>query len=243
VAALPSEAETLGRYQLHYAKQFPPERIEPSRRQLLASVVARAGTLSAPGRLLDVGCGGGHLLAMARTAGWRPLGTDIAHEACRAAGTTAPVVRAAAEALPFRAGSLDAVTLVNVLDHTTRPGAVVREAARVLRPGGLLVVRVPNGAFHARVTRVLSHLGLWVRWRSWDTYPILHLFAFGPRALRRLVERSGFEVLSVENSELAGPRALRRVAAVVAGTVHAASGRRWVIGPSLELCARRCAGP
>src|SRR6185503_2191689 len=87
----------------------------------------------------------------ARAAGWRPIGTDLSHEACVVARPTAaaPAVGADADALPFRSGTLDAVTLVNVLDHTTRPRAVVREAARVLRPGGLLVVRVPNGAFHA----------------------------------------------------------------------------------------------
>jgi glycosyltransferase involved in cell wall biosynthesis/SAM-dependent methyltransferase len=239
VAALPSEAATLGQYQVHYAKQFPPERIDPSRQRLLASVVTRATTLGTPGRLLDVGCGGGHLLEAAGAAGWRPIGTDVSHEACRVAGATAPVVRAAAEALPFRTAALDAVTLVNVLDHTTRPAAVVREAARVLRPGGVLVARVPNGAFHARFTRALGHLGLWARWWSWDTYPILHLFAFSPRALRRLMERHGFEVLAIDNSELAGPRLLRGIAAAAAGAVRVLSGRRWVIGPSLELTARR----
>jgi SAM-dependent methyltransferase len=243
VNALPSESETRGQYQIHYSKQFPPEPIEPSRRQMLTSVVTRARGLASPGRLLDVGCGGGHLMAAARAEGWRPIGTDLSPEACRTARATAPVVHATADALPFRAGTLDAVTLVNVLDHTTRPRAVVGEAARVLRPGGLLIVRVPNGTFHTRCIRVLGSLGPWARWRSWDTYPILHLFSFGPVALRRLVERGGFEVLALVNSELTGPRLLRAIVSAAASTVHALSGRRWVIGPSMELYARRRAQP
>jgi glycosyltransferase involved in cell wall biosynthesis/SAM-dependent methyltransferase len=243
VAALPSESETVGQYKIHYSKGFPPEHVEPSRRRMLASVVTRARGLASPGRLLDVGCGGGHLMAAARAEGWRPIGTDLSPEACRVARATAPVVQATADALPFRAGTLDAVTLVNVLDHTTRPRAVVGEAARVLRPGGLLIVRVPNGAFHTQCVRVLGSLGPWARWRSWDTYPILHLFSFGPVALRRLVESGGFEVLALVNSELAGPRLLRPIASATAAAVHALSGRRWVIGPSIELYARRCKQP
>jgi glycosyltransferase involved in cell wall biosynthesis/SAM-dependent methyltransferase len=243
VAALPSESQTRGQYEVDYPRRFPPELIEPSRQAMLTSVVTRARAWLAPGRLLDIGCGGGHLMAAAHAEGWRPIGTDLSLDACRAARASAPVVHASAEALPFRAGTLDAVTLVNVLDHTTLPGAVIGEAARVLRAGGLLIVRVPNGAFHRRWTRALGHLGPLARWRSWDTYPILHLFSFGPDALRRLVEARGFEVLSVVNSELAGPAVPRALASAAARAVHALSGGRWVIGPSVELYARRRATP
>ena len=257
VVALPGEGQTRHEYQVRYTRRFPPERIDPARRQVLASIAVRARRLMPPGRLLDVGCGGGHFMTAARAAGWRPIGADLSHAACRAACgmAAAPTVSADAGALPFRAAALDAVALVNVLDHTTRPGTVVAEAARVLRPGGLLIVRVPNGAFHRPWAQALGSLGPLVRWRGWDAYPILHLFAFGPTALRRLVERAGFAVLATRTSGLASPapdparpgvpaaaqRLLRALAAAAAGAAHALSGGRWVIGPSIELYARRCA--
>jgi len=253
--AMPSDSLVLHQYEAHYPRRFPPAVIGSQRREMLQSLVARAGRHAAPGRLLDVGCGGGHLMADAAARGWRVVGTDLSHAACAAArrGTGAPVVQADAEALPFRAGALDAVTLVNVLDHTTRPLAVAREAARVLRPGGLVAVRVPNGSFHARCAGMLGRLGPAVRWRRWDAYPILHVFAFGPRALRQLAERAGFERVTIANSTLASPArgparsrasaaartAVRAVAAAGGAVAAVVSGGRWRIAPSIELFAWR----
>jgi len=255
VATLPSDAELLREYEARYPRRFPPGLIEPPRREMMQSLLERAGRRAGGGRLLDVGCGGGHFMAAAVACGWRPIGTDLSREACTAARRTAgvPVTQADADALPFRTGALDAVALVNVLDHTTRPLAVVREAARVLRPGGLLIVRVPNGAFHAAWAGLLGRLGPLVRWRGWDAYPILHVFAFGPAALRRLVERGGFEVLETTNSALASPApgpartalaalaraAVRRLTRGAAALVAAVSGGRWLAGPSIEVYARR----
>lgn len=256
VGALPSSSEIRREYEVRYPRRFPPEQVDRERRDLLRRVLARTRRLAPPGRLLDVGCAGGYLVAAARAQGWRALGIDLAHEACRAATRAAagPVVQADAVALPFGAGALDAVTLVNVLDHISEPRAVLLEVARVLRPGGLLILRVPNVDFHAPWAHLLGRLGPVARWRHWDVYPILHLFAFGPASLRRLVEGSGFEVLATLNSRLAHPapapggiaraaRALLRTfTATAAGAAHVLSGRQWVLGPSLELYARRVAG-
>jgi SAM-dependent methyltransferase len=251
----PSREQTRHEYQVRYVRRFPPGPIDAGRRQVLTAIAVRARRMASGGRLLDVGCGGGHFMTAAQREGWRPVGTDLSHPACLAARATAavPALAADAEALPFGPGVLDAVALINVLDHTRQPRAVVREAARVLRPGGLLIVRVPNGAFHAPWVRALGRLGPLVRWRGWDTYPILHLFAFGPTGLRRLVQGADFEVVEMLSSGLASPapapassrwaaagrHLARALTAAAAGAAHALSGGRWVVGPSIELYARR----
>ena len=139
---MPTAVEVQREYEVRYPRRFPPALIESPRREMLHSLLEHVAARAVPGRLLDVGCGGGHFMAAAAGHGWTVLGTDLSREACAAARRVAgaPVVQAEAEALPFRASTVDAVALVNVLDHTTRPLAVVREAARVLRPGGRLLL-------------------------------------------------------------------------------------------------------
>lgn len=93
-----------------------------------------------PGRLLDVGCGGGaHALAFA-AQGWSVTGVDVSGPQLELArGRGVDVIQADAEALPFEDASFDAG--VSMFTHTDVGdfAAVLREVARVVRPGGRLV--------------------------------------------------------------------------------------------------------
>jgi glycosyltransferase involved in cell wall biosynthesis/SAM-dependent methyltransferase len=254
VRTLPTLASLRREYEFEYPQRFSPEHVPEPRAELFDSILNRFKALGCQGRLLDVGCGGGHLLALAGQQGWRALGTDLSHQACAVARRAgASVVQAEGAALPFRDGGVDAVSLINVLDHTPDPLATLREAHRVLRPGGHLVIRIPNAAFHRPCVRLLSSLGPLVRWHGWDGCPILHLFALTPSGLQALVTRAGFHVLEIRNSSLAadGPHSTqkgRRAAGlrwlhgfIVAGAVGVKflSRGRWLVGPSIELYAER----
>lgn len=111
--------------------------------EVLAETVPLAGR-----RALEVGCGDGRLMGWlaARAAlavGLDPDPAQLARaEANRGAG---PLVRAVAERLPFAAAAFDLVLLFNSLHHVPvdRQSAALAEAARVLRPGGDLLVAEP----------------------------------------------------------------------------------------------------
>jgi SAM-dependent methyltransferase len=111
---------------------------------LLEPAVAGLG-LDRRTRLLDAGCGtGGNLLDLGRL-GWA-TGVDVAREAaagCRMRGVSA--ARAGLLALPFPDAAFDVVVSFDVIYHAwvVDDGAAVDEMVRVLRPGGLLLVRVP----------------------------------------------------------------------------------------------------
>ncbi len=98
-----------------------------------------------PRRILDAGCGTGNNLVHFGARG-RAVGVDLSEDAlrfCRTRGVQA--ARASVLALPFGDGAFDLVTSFDVLYHrwVTDDRAAVSELARVLAPGGLLLVRVP----------------------------------------------------------------------------------------------------
>ncbi|MFD8014088.1 class I SAM-dependent methyltransferase [Streptomyces sp. NPDC059762] len=100
--------------------------------------------------LLDLACGTGLVTERIARPGLRVLGADAAHAMLRAAGRRLPgrVVRADARRLPFPDASLDAVCAVWLLHLVPFTGEIVAEAARVLRPGGVLAVTVDKDAAH-----------------------------------------------------------------------------------------------
>jgi ubiquinone/menaquinone biosynthesis C-methylase UbiE len=91
------------------------------------------------GRLLEVGCGTGDHSARFRSLGWTPVGVDLSARMLGHGRRKLPVARADAEHLPVRDGAVGAAATMMV--HTDMPGyaAVLREVARVLAPGGVLL--------------------------------------------------------------------------------------------------------
>ena len=106
--------------------------------ELRRHAVALLGPAS--GRCLDVGCGTGLALPLLEEAGWDAVGIEVSEgQLARARERGARVLHGDAHALPFEAGSFDAV--VSILTHTDFDDTRVAfaEVARVLRPGGVFV--------------------------------------------------------------------------------------------------------
>jgi 2-polyprenyl-3-methyl-5-hydroxy-6-metoxy-1,4-benzoquinol methylase len=123
------------------------------------------------GRVLDVGCGRGLLLDVFRQRGWDIQGTELTDQAARYARQIAgvPVKIGRLEELGFPDSHFDAVTMWHVLEHVHDPRVALAEVSRILKPGGVALVGVPNFSglearlfkdkwFHLDVPRHVTHL-------------------------------------------------------------------------------------
>jgi SAM-dependent methyltransferase len=135
-------------------------------------------------RVLDLGCRSG-ALTRHFLEGNEVVGVDVDRAALAKAEALGiePVEANVEEPLPFADASFDAVVAGELLEHLQLPEALVAEARRVLRPGGVLVGSVPN-AF-----RLQSRLRF-LRGRPPEDDPT-HLHLYSPAAVRELL--SGFE--------------------------------------------------
>lgn len=108
----------------------------------------RLAALLPPRRILDIGCGRGLMLAEFKRLGWQVYGTEISNSACSYArnGLGLAVDRGELTELDLGARSFSVATLHHVLEHLPRPQAYLARVFRVLQPGGVLIVEVPNFA-------------------------------------------------------------------------------------------------
>jgi SAM-dependent methyltransferase len=138
------------------------------------------------GRYLDVGCGSGGALGVARALGWEVTGVEVDEAAAeKATRFTAEIHVGDVLSAPFAAGRFDVVTAFHVLEHVPDPVAVLRRMLRWLAPDGLLIVEVPNA----------GGLGAATFGKSWSGLELpRHLSHFSPETLSRAVELAGGHV-------------------------------------------------
>lgn len=138
-----------------------------------------------PGRWLDIGCDHGFFLDEARRAGFDAVGVELSERASAYARRIGLEVHRSVDEVR---GALDVVSMWHTLEHVDGPSGLVEWCARALRPGGLLCIRVPD--FDTVWRRIFRQRWIWFQ-------PRVHVTHFNQQALRRLLERHGFEIVFI----------------------------------------------
>lgn len=142
------------------------------------------------GRLLDIGCGTGAFLHAMKESGWSIQGLEpdpgAREKAANLYGLDVQPIEALESLSP---GSFDVITLWHVLEHVYDPSAYVVEFKRLLKPGGLLVVAVPNYTSYDA-----ESYGAF--WAAYDVPR--HLSHFSPQSMQLLMKKGGLEVKAMK---------------------------------------------
>ena len=191
------------------------------------------------GTLLDVGCGYGFFLDLARQNGWQVRGIEpCAHARAYAASKSLEVDSEDLFARVYRDKTFDVVTLFYVLEHLPHPLRYLKEINRILKPGGLVLVRIPHTT---PIVKFLKILGI-----PNKLYDIpSHLNDFSPRTITLALEKTGFKEIKTFPGGATRPYAFsKRIVSSCSGSLadalYVLSGRRLLIpGVSKTTIARK----
>jgi SAM-dependent methyltransferase len=139
-------------------------------------------------RLLDIGCGYGFFLKKIQQSGWQVEGIEVSKPGRDYAGKRLGLKIHAdpLEQLAFSKEYFDAVTLFYVIEHVHDPKQMLTEVHRILRPGGILMLRWPHS------TPVVKLLGPFSK--RYDVFHTpYHLYDFNPRTMYQLLQQTGFQ--------------------------------------------------
>ncbi len=140
-------------------------------------------------RLLDVGCHVGVFVELAAQHGWDAWGVEPSQWAVTQAQQAGlQVVEGTMATAGFDDGSFDVITMWDVIEHLEQPSAEVRQAHRLLKPGGMLVAH----------TMDLDSVFARLMGRRWPWLMEMHLYYFSRRTLTTLMEKAGFQVLTIK---------------------------------------------
>ena len=148
------------------------------------------------GTLLDVGCGNGRYLLTMRSLGWQVQGVELSEDGlkvCRSAGLE--VHHGELLSASFSADSFDVITARHLIEHVPDPHSFMAELARILKPGGKLIIETPN-------SEALGRVCLGPKWFA-NEVP-RHLVLFSSISLLALAQEYGLKNSSINYST--GPK-------------------------------------
>ena len=142
-----------------------------------------------PGKILDIGCGLGLFLYIAKKRGWEPSGIEISKFASNFAKNKLKLNVINSDNLnTFQDNFFDVIMVNHVLEHIENPLVILKQIKKKLNINGILFIGVPNIN------------GLYPRFQkeNWPSLqPSTHIYQFTPKTLKLLLQKIGFEPIKI----------------------------------------------
>jgi 2-polyprenyl-3-methyl-5-hydroxy-6-metoxy-1,4-benzoquinol methylase len=165
--------------------------------------IVKIETLTKKGKILDIGCGYGYFLTIAKQRGWQCTGVEINEELASYLNTKKGLnVRAGTlSEQNYETESFDVITMFNIIEHLLYPAKAMAEVNRILKKEGLLVVETPteDGLFKKIASLLYKVSAGKVSFMIKGAYQKGgHHFGFSRQSIRKILEKNGFQVISIE---------------------------------------------
>ena len=147
------------------------------------------------GDLLDVGCGVGIFLSVAKKQGWNVTGQDTSSFAvnyCRRKGFK--VFNEPLDSVPFAPGTFDLITLWDVIAHIENPSAYLKTCYKLLKPNGCLIIKTP---YHCRFTFFLANIMSFTGKSRAFLHVPAQIYHFDSGNIKNAVKLAGFNVSKI----------------------------------------------
>lgn len=161
------------------------------------------------GSILEVGCAGGFFLELAKKQGFEVQGVELSKDASKEAKKLGlRIFNGTLKQAKFKKDSFDIAYMGHVLEHVTDPRDLMREARRVLKEKGILIIEVPSfvNSLYYQILRAFYKI---VPIKPLPMFKIVpkgrylkpyHLLEFSPKTMRMLLRQEKFRVLKLEQS-------------------------------------------
>jgi SAM-dependent methyltransferase len=155
-------------------------------------------TFTTPCKVLDVGCGSGRFLSQAKENGWETYGVEVSEDAAKIGRTEAEldIFNGTLLEASYPSVNFDYVRANHSLEHIYNPNETLQEVNRILKPGGKLLIGVPNiDSLTAKLFK-----DYW-----WYLCPPVHTFNYSTKTLSEMLEKHGFKIERIRyNSNFGG---------------------------------------
>lgn len=145
------------------------------------------------GRILDIGCGLGDFLDVARLEGWKSYGVEVSKFSANFAKKRfkVNVFNGTLKKARFKTGFFNAITMIEVIEHLEDPLSELKECNRIMEKGGIIVIQTGNiDGLYAKISG-----------SGWFYFLLGHLNYFSKKTIRKALEISKFKVLKIYNGD------------------------------------------